>query len=150
ASQQGPTNVTYVSKDGGKTWKTNAVAKHAKRTQGDDQVAFTGDGLGLHTYIAFNGIRTPRPGVALNGIFVLTSKDGAKGSAARPVIDHVKSVQPFEDKPAIRSDNGKDSTHKGNIYVAWTKFDEYGTKDPDKKTHIYFSRSKDNGKAFSP
>jgi hypothetical protein len=150
ASQQGPTNVTYVSKDGGKTWNTHAAAKHAGRVQGDDQVTFTSDGLALHTYIAFNGIRVDRPSIALNGIFVRTSKDGEKWSDAVPVIDHVNSVQPFEDKPSIRADNGKDSPHKGNIYVAWSKFDEYGTKNPEKKTHIYFSRSKNNGKTFSP
>jgi hypothetical protein len=150
ASQQGPTNVAYVSKDAGKSWKTFRAANPGKRVQGDDLVAFTGDGLALHTYIAFQGIRQDRPSRAVNGIFVRTSSDGEKWSDPVPVIDHINSVQPFEDKPWIRADNAKDSKHKGNIYVAWTKFDEYGSKDPVRKTHIYFSRSKDNGKTFSP
>ena len=150
ASQQGGTNVTYVSKDAGRTWKTVAAANPGKRAQGDDGVVFTADGLALHTYIAFNGIREPRPERAENGIFVRTSRDGLTWSDAVPVIDHVNTVKPFEDKPWIRADHSKESKHKGNIYVAWTKFDEYGKKDPNCKTHIYFSRSKDNGKTFAP
>ena len=150
ASQQGGTNVTYVSKDAGRTWKTVAVANPGKRVQGDDGVVFTADGLALHTYIAFNGIREARPTRAENGIFVRSSRDGLTWSDPVPVIDHVNSVKPFEDKPWIRADHAKESKHKGNIYVGWTKFDEYGKKDPNCKTHIYFARSKDNGKTFSP
>src|SRR5260221_464836 len=75
-SQQGPTNVSYVSKDAGKTWKTFRAANPGKRTQGDDGIVFTGDGLALHTYIAFQGIRQDRPTRAVNGIFVRTSSDG--------------------------------------------------------------------------
>jgi hypothetical protein len=150
SAQSNRGNMTYLSEDGGSTWKTVATANPGKRIQGDDFVAFTSDGLALHAYIAFNGHLGKRPARAETGIFVRTSKDGVTWSDAVPVIDHVNSTQPFEDKPSLRADNGKDSKHKGNIYVAWSKFDKYGTKDPNCKTHIYFSRSKNNGKTFSP
>src|SRR5207244_8304725 len=66
-----------------------------------------------------------------------------------PVVDHVNTVMPFEDKPYLAIDHSADSAHRGNIYVAWTKFDVYGSKDPAHKSHIYFSRSRDGGKSFA-
>lgn len=150
ASQQGASNVAYASSDGGKSWKTTKLANPDKRVQGDDALTFTADGLAVHACISFFGIRFPRPTRAVNGIFVKTSKDGLTWGDPVPVIDHVNSVTPFEDKPWIRADTSKDSPHKGNIYVAWTKFDVYGSKEPEHKSNIYFSRSKNAGKSFSP
>lgn len=148
-SQQGPSNAAYASKDAGKTWQTVALANPNKRIQGDDVVTFNADGLAARAYISFVGIRVARPVRAANGIFIATSKDGIAWADPVPVIDHINTVTPFEDKPWIRFDTNKDSPHKGNLYVAWSRFDEYGSKKPEDKTHIYFSRSKDNGKTFS-
>jgi hypothetical protein len=148
-SQQGLSNVSYASKDAGRTWKTVKAANPDNRIQGDDGVIFTADGLAVHTYIAFTGIRIQRPARAANGIFIRTSRDGITWTDPVAVVDHVNTVHPFEDKPWIKADHSKESKHKGNIYVAWTEFDEYGSKKPEHKTHIFFSRSKDNGKTFS-
>ncbi|MBM3997488.1 MAG: exo-alpha-sialidase [Planctomycetes bacterium] len=149
ASQQGGSNVAYASKDGGKSWKTTYMANPNGRVQGDDAVTFAADGTVARTYIAFLGIRTARPTRAASGIIISTSKDGLTWNAPVPVVDHVNTCTPMEDKPWIKYDTNKDSPHKGNLYCAWTRFDEYGSKKPEDKTHIYFSRSKDNGKTFS-
>jgi len=148
-SQQGPKNVAYVSNDAGRTWKTVPTANPGKRIQGDDAVTFDSDGLAFRSYISFTGIRVARPLRAGNGIFVSSSRDGLAWSDPVPVIDHINSVTPYEDKPWIRADTFKESPYKGNLYVAWTRFDEYGSKNPEHKTHIYFARSKDSGKSFS-
>lgn len=148
-SLQGGNNFAYVSDDAGKSWKVVPNGNPDKRIQGDDAVTFTADGLAVRSYIAFNGIRVARPARASAGIFVRTSKDGLIWSDAVPVIDHINTVEPHEDKPWIRVDTSKDSPHRGNIYIAWTKFDVYGSKNPEHKTHIYFARSKDRGKTFS-
>lgn len=66
-----------------------------------------------------------------------------------PVVDHLNSTQPFEDKPWPGVDTVADSPHRGNLYVAWTRFDTYGSKDPADKSHIVFSRSRDGGQTFS-
>src|SRR5437763_13378824 len=50
------TNYSYVTTDGGRTWKTVPRSNPLKRQQGDDAVTFTADGLAIHTYIAFVGI----------------------------------------------------------------------------------------------
>lgn len=144
------TNFAYVSTDGGRTWKTAAHHNPDNRVQGDDVVAFTADGLAVRTYISFLGIRVPRPARAAAGIFVSASRDGLTWSDPVAVIDHVNTVEPHEDKPWLKADTSKDSPHQGNIYVAWTKFDVYGSKSPEHKSHVYLSRSRDRGKSFSP
>jgi BNR/Asp-box repeat len=145
----GITDFAYVTTDGGKTWKTAPCPNHNKRRQGDDVIAFTGDGLALHGYIAFDGNLGERPKKANSGIIIATSRDGLSWDGPIPVVDHVNTSRPFEDKPWIKADWGADSPHKGNIYVVWTKFDVYGSKNPDHHTHIYVSRSVDGGKSFA-
>ncbi len=142
-------NHVYVSMDGGRSWKSVAAPNPDRRIQGDDAVAFGPDGAAHRTYIAFDGLRGKRPSRARNGIFLSSSRDGLTWSEPVPIIDHVNALEPFEDKPWLIVDTVPDSPHRGNIYVAWTKFDVYGSKDPAHKSHIYFSRSRDGGKTFS-
>ena len=114
------------------------------RTQADDVVVFDDQGRAYWAYISFLGIRVDRPKNAANGIFVNRSHDGGRTwSDPIPVIDHVNSVEPFEDKPWITA--GPD----GHLYVAWTRFSKYGTDDPGETSHIYFSVSEDAGKTFA-
>ena len=143
-------NAIYFSTDGGKTWKVNLAPSAAGRMQGDDVVLFGPDGVAYHAYITFNGIRVANPRRAMNGIYVRQSKDGEKWTEPVPVVDHINSVEPFEDKPWLVADHGKDSPNRGNVYCSWTRFDVYGSKDPDRKSHIYLARSTDKGKSFWP
>jgi hypothetical protein len=140
----------YVSMDGGKTWKTVPVEDPKGLTQGDDAVYFSNDGTSYHTHLSFVGIRVPRPPRAESGILVESSKDGGlTWNASVPAINHINSVIPFEDKPGIVVDNAPESKYKGSVYLAWTRFDVYGSADPDCHSHIYFSRSLDSGQTFS-
>jgi len=140
----------YVSMDGGRTWKTIPVEDPKGLTQGDDAVYFSNDGTAYHSHISFVGIRVARPPRAESGIFIGSSKDGGlTWNESVPAINHTNSVIPFEDKPGIVVDNAPLSRYKGNVYLAWTRFDVYGSADPDCHSHIYFSRSIDGGKTFS-
>lgn len=143
-------NHAYSSEDGGKTWKSVAAANPDQRVQGDDAVAFGPDGTAYHSYIAFNGNRGPRPLRASTGIFITSSRDGLEWTEPVPVVDHVNTNEPFEDKPWLVLDHSGDSPHRGNLYVSWTRFDVYGSKDPAHKSHIFFARSRDGGKTFEP
>src|SRR5438045_4380595 len=58
-------------------------------------------------------------------------------------------VNPVEDKPGLVVANVAGSKFKGNIYLAWTRFDVYGSEDPDCHSQIFFSRSTDHGKTFA-
>ena len=144
------TNYAYASEDGGRSWTTVAQPNPGGRTQGDDAVTFDARGRAFHSYISFDGIRVARPTKAWTGIFVSRSDDGGTNwSEPVPVVDHINTVQPFEDKPWIVTDNLPDSPHRGNVYLAWTRFDVYGSDDPADSTQIFFSRSVDGGESFS-
>jgi alpha-glucosidase len=145
----GITDFAYVSNDAGRSWKMIPRANPHKVQQGDDVVTFTPDGLALHAFIAFTGIRQTRPKRAHSGIVTSTSRDGITWSEQVPVVELFNSVEPHEDKPWIRADVSSDSPHRGNLYVTWTKFDVYGSKKPEHRSHVYFSRSLDSGKSFA-
>lgn len=137
------TGYIYVSHDGGRTWRNERASNPLGRTQGDDVVTFAAPGVALHTYISFLGIRVPNPSRAENGIFVTRTDDGGV-TWSNPVaaVDHANTVLPFEDKPWIAADGDK-------VYIAWTRFDEYGISDPSCRTHIVVARSADGGKTFA-
>jgi len=149
AQHPGISDFAYVSTDAGKTWKTFPRANPNRVQQGDDVITFTPDGLAIHTFISFIGIRQTRPARAHSGIVTSTSRDGVTWNPQVPVIEHYNSVEPHEDKAWTRADFSKDSKHFGNIYTAWTKFDVYGSTKPEHKTNIFFSRSTNAGKSFS-
>jgi hypothetical protein len=147
---QMPASYAYVSGDGGATWKATRLPEMPQRHQGDDAATFGLDRTAYRAFLSFNGIRQRRPQHASTGVFVSSSRDGATWSQPVAVVDHVNSVEPFEDKPWIVVDTLPDSPHRGNVYVSWTRFDVYGSKDPAHQSHIYFSRSKDAGRTFAP
>src|ERR1700704_6170911 len=140
----------YVTMDGGKTWKTVPAADPGNLTQGDDALAFSSDGRVYHAHLSFEGIRVSTPKRAESGIIIDASADGGNTwHEPVPAINHINSVTPFEDKPGIVVDNAAGSPYKGNVYLAWTRFDVYGSADPECHSHIYFSRSTDGGKTFA-
>ena len=144
-------NARYVTNDGGKTWTTIYASNERNLPQGDDSIAFSSEGIAYHCYMSFDGIRVKRPPRAFSGIWVSASRDGGKGwTAPVPVIDHANSVMPFGDKPYIVPDNVFGSPYKNNIYLAWTRFAVYGSKDPLHRSHIFFASSSDGGKTFAP
>jgi hypothetical protein len=140
----------YVTFDGGKTWTTVATPDPTNLVQGDDVMAFSSDGVAYHAHLSFDGIRLPRPPRAENGMIVNVSKDsGRTWSEGTPAINHINTVIPFEDKPGLVVDNAAGSRWKGNIYLAWTRFDVYGSANPEDHSQIYFSRSTNQGQSFS-
>jgi len=140
----------YVTFDGGKTWTTVPTPDPKNLVQGDDVVAFSSDGVAYHVHLSFDGIRLLRPPRAENGMIVNVSKDGGKTwTDGTPAINHINTVIPFEDKPGLVVDNAPASRWKGNVYLAWTRFDVYGSSNPEHKSQIYFTRSTDQGQTFS-
>jgi hypothetical protein len=142
-------NHAYTTRDAGRTWQGAPAPNPQRRVQGDDAVVFGRDGTAFHAYIAFDGIRVERPERAWSGIFVRSTRDGAAWSEPIAVVDHINTAIPFEDKPWIGVDRGATSPHRGNLYIAWTRFDVYGSDNPAHRSRILFSRSRDSGRTFS-
>jgi BNR/Asp-box repeat len=145
----GITNFAYVTTDAGRAWKMVPRANPHKVQQGDDVVTFTPDGLAVHGFISFAGIRQARPKRAHSGIVTATSRDGVTWNDQVAVVELFNGVEPHEDKAWLKADMSKNSPHRGKLYVAWTKFDVYGSAKPEHKSNIYFSRSLDSGKSFA-
>jgi hypothetical protein len=143
-------NFSYVSTDGGRTWQTRAVENAHQRVHGDDAVTIARDGTIYHTYIAFDGIRVARADRASSGIYIRTSRDGAAWGEPVAVVDHLNTAIPFEDKPWLGVDDAEESPNRANVYVAWTRFDVYGSDRPEDKSHIWFARSRDGARTFTP
>ncbi len=141
---------TYVSQDGGLTWLKIETKNPEKRIQGDDAITFSSEGILYHSYLSFYGIWNEKKERPTSGIYVSGSTDGGISWPIRSaVVDHINTPDPMEDKPYIVTDNSTDSPYKNNLYMAWTHFEKYGSKNPADSSQIYFSRSLDGGKTFS-
>ena len=143
------TNVAYVSHDAGESFIEVRGPNTDSRTQGDDAIRFDAGGRAFWSYISFQGLRVERPPVASNGIFVNRSADGGLSWERTTVVDHINTVIPFEDKPFLSVDIEPSSPHRGNLYIAWTRFSRYGSTDPRETSDIYLSTSTDGGTSFS-
>lgn len=145
----GATNGRYVTRDGGATWTRVPAANPKRLVQGDDAICFSADGSAHHTYIAFDGIFERNPRRAHSAIMMATSRDGGlTWEDPIPVVEHINSAQPMEGKPWPVADTANDSKFKGRLYVGWTRFDVYGSRSPEHRSHIYVARSEDSGKSF--
>lgn len=144
-------NYTFQTTDGGVHWTTVPSINPDRRTQGDDVVVFSGDGVAVHGYICFVGLWEQRPQRTSNGIFTSRTADkGVTWEAPVAVIDHINSKTPMEDKPWFVFDRNPDSPYFNSLYCSWTRFDVYGSDDEQDTTQILFARSVDSGKSFQP
>jgi len=55
----------------------------------------------------------------------------------------------MQDKPWIGVDDKKKSKYKGRIYVSWTEFDKYKSKNPSDKSRIRIVHSQDTMEGFT-
>lgn len=140
-------SMRYHTMDGGKTWQFEEEKNPDQRPQGDDVITFNAEGVAYHAYISFRGLRTTKS--KRNGIYVNHSlKNTSIWAEPVVVVDHINTLRPYEDKPWMVTDNAAKSPHKGNVYVAWTRFDGYDSKDPNDSTQIYFSASDSEGRSY--
>jgi hypothetical protein len=143
-------NYAYITWDGGRSWISSVTPNPDGRAQGDDAVVFGPDGTVYHAYLSALGYGQPRPRRADSGLFIQALRPGGEESAPVAIVNHLNTVEPMEDKPWPAVDHSPESKYYGSIYVSWTRFEIYGSKDPAHKSHIYFARSRDGGRSFAP
>src|SRR5438552_310033 len=97
--KQPTSNYAYISWDGGRTWLSAATPNPDKRAQGDDAITFGPDGTAYHAYLSALGYGQKQPARANSGLFVHSLRGAGQDEIAVPVVDHVNSVEPMEDKP---------------------------------------------------
>lgn len=144
------TNFSYVSHDGGRSWVTVTMPNPETRVHGDDAVVIDHRGTIHRTWIGFTGLRNERQLFPTTGIFHSCSVDGGlTWSDPFPVVDHLNTIEPFEDKPYVGVDMAADSPHRGRLHVGWTRFTRYGSASPADSSFIYYAYSPDGGQTFT-
>jgi len=132
----------FVSNDGGMNWTSSTLAS-SLGVVGDPCVVFDADGIAYYAHLSFPaGFES-----WLDRIVVQRSLDGGitwsdgYGIGLDPPTD--------QDKEWLAVDRTHLAYH-GQIYMAWTRFDLYGSSATTDSTRILFSRSLDQGLSWQP
>lgn len=131
----------HVSKDGGETWMHQKLT--SKFGVWGDPVLVT-DSKGYFYYFHLSDPEGTHWGSEqiLDRIVVQKSEDG--GITWSEGIGIGLNVPKQQDKPWVCVNPKTDE-----IYVTWTEFDQYGSSNPDCKSRLLFSKSKDGAVTWS-
>ena len=128
-------NDYYFSKDGGLTWKAKSI-KAENGVNGDPCMII--DSLGNYYYFHLSNIN----GQSLVGGMVCQRSKSVKGKFKYEGTTLQNGL--YHDKQWVAVD-----PENNNLYITWTQFDAYDSKDPKDKSHILFSSSSDLGISWS-
>lgn len=135
------TSNVYVSEDGGKTWKGKQL-KSPHGVWGDPCIVSDTEGHFFYFHLS-NPVSGPwRSRSRLDRIVCQRSQDGgrtwSKGS-------YTGWRKPFDQDKEWATVDWRNNT----LYVTWTEFDKYESRNKDNRTRIMFSRSSDRGETWS-
>lgn len=133
-------NYFFISTDGGMTWDQQRLSS-SLGVWGDPSVVFDDSG-----YIYFAHLSNPLEGYWIDRIVVQRSTDYGKtwNDGAGVGFRFPRN----QDKEWLAVDL-TNSPYRGNIYMSWTEFDDYGSSDPKMRSRILFSYSSDRGITWS-
>ena len=130
----------FYSTDGGYTW-TEGRLNSTLGVWGDPVTVFDAEGN-----LYFGHLSDPADGDHIDRIVVQKSTDGGQtwndgaGIGLNPPKD--------QDKEWLAADH-TDSPYRNSLYTAWTEFDRYGSPNPEDRTRILFSYSRDFSESWS-
>jgi len=132
-------NNVYYTADGGESWKKSKL-QSSLGVWGDPVVISDFKGNFYYFHLSDPTGKNWASEEILDRIVVQESTDNGEtwSDGASIGFNHPKD----QDKEWAIADR------KGNIYVAWTQFDKYGSKDPTCQSNILLSKSS-NGKKWS-
>ena len=134
-------NNFYSSSDGGNTWSESTMSS-TLGVWGDPCVLF--DSLGN---LYFAHLSNPGTGWWIDRIVVQKSTDN--GQTWNDGVGIGQNIQPqVQDKEWLAVDLTR-SPYRGNIYITWTEFDDYGSSNPSDSSRIRFSKTTDEGESWS-
>lgn len=132
-------NNYYFSFDGGSTWNNKEIADAKNGVWGDPVLIFDANG----SVYFFHLSRPVKGGDWIDRIVCQKSTDGGI-SYSNPGTYMGLNPPKKQDKPWACADI-TNSRWKNYIYVTWTQFDAYNSRNPDDKSNILFSFSSDGG-----
>ncbi len=130
----------FYSTDGGYTW-TEGRLNSTLGVWGDPVTVFDAEGN-----LYYGHLSDPADGDFIDRIVVQKSTDGGQtwndgaGIGLNPPKD--------QDKEWLAADH-TDSPYRNSLYTAWTEFDRYGSPNPEDRTRILFSYSRDFSESWS-
>lgn len=134
-------NHFFRSSDGGYNWTTSFLSS-SFGVWGDPVVVY--DELG---YLYYGHLSNPPfPGYWIDRIVIQRSNDNGLTWNDGAGIGFLSPKN--QDKEWIAVDMHSNQ-FKGNVYVCWTEFDDYGSSNPNDSSRIKFSRSTDKGLTWS-
>jgi hypothetical protein len=130
-------NGFHISNDTGKTWTSSAM-KSTYNVWGDPVVDIDASGK----FYFFHLSNPKKKGYFIDRIVLQTSEDEGKTWTDGIGIGHYPPKQQDKHWCSINPINN-------HIYLSWTQFDKYGSKNKKHKSNILFSKSIDNGLTWS-
>jgi hypothetical protein len=130
----------YLSTDGGLTWSESHL-NSTLGVWGDPCVLFDNSGNLYYSHLS-----NPSSGFWIDRIVVQKSTDNGLTWDDGAGVGY--SYPKKQDKEWLAVDFSQ-SPYRGNIYLTWTEFDNYGSSDPNDSSRIKFSRSTDQGITWS-
>ncbi len=134
-------NHFFRSSDGGLTWQTSFLSS-SFGVWGDPSVVY--DELG-NLYFGHLS-NPPLPGYWIDRIVVQRSTNNGLNWNDGAGVGFLSPKN--QDKEWLGVDMHS-PLYKGNIYMTWTEFDNYGSSSPNDSSRIRFSRSTDRGLSWS-
>lgn len=133
-------NRVFYSKDYGKSWKRHNL--HSRYGDfGDPCMVADDDGIFYYFHLSDPEKRGWSGKLIMDRIVCQQSEDGTTWTTGTGIgYDPPKQ----QDKPWSVFDS-----HSGQLFIAWTQFDKYGSDDPQDQSDILFSASSDRGKSWS-
>lgn len=135
-------NNHYVSSDTGKTWEIKTL-RSSLGVYGDPVIY--ADEYGNFYFCHLSATKTKKYPNWIDRIVVQKSDDG--GNNFNDGTFAGLNGDKEQDKHWIVKDQHS-LLHKDNIYLSWTEFDSYDSKDPKDRSRIQFSRSVDGAASF--
>ena len=132
----------YVSIDTGKTWKLKVLTS-SLGVYGDPVVYC--DDVGNFFYCHLSATKSKRYPHWIDRIVVQKSMDGGETFSDGSFAGYNGNKE--QDKHWIIKDQNS-TVFRGNIYLSWTEFDKYESKDPNDHSRIRFARSVNDGASF--
>lgn len=132
-------NNYYYTMDGGKTWENKILVSDEFGVWGDPCIVFDPNGNCFFLHLSF-----PPQGKFIDRIVCQKSTNGGI-EFANPGTYTGLNLPKGEDKAWLCAD----WTRHNNLYITWTQFDKYASKNPDDHSNIMFSCSTNSGESWS-
>ncbi len=131
----------YHSHDGGLSWSQQKLSS-SMGVYGDPVVRADMNGQFYYAHLSDPDNAPYRSEAFLDRIVVQTSTDQGKtwSDGSHPAVRGTKD----QDKQWMAID-----PQTNHLYMTWTEFDRYGSKNPEDKSRILFSKTTDAGQSWS-